>query len=185
MKSKYFGSVICLLFHLWKKRKQISSSHFSFGARVAVLWDTAALPPLSLAAWQHNGDLSSREVSFVDIDSGRKMHFFPHPLNVMRQRQLPSLCVRAEWVVSYKNSSSVFPQQKEHLCQSQMNVFTKSGPEGDPISTARLQWAANIRHNNARQSAEAAFKKKIIENSGSRFFLKLQARASSETTSKS
>lgn len=84
-----------------------------------------------------------------------------------RQQQLLFMFVPAEWVVSYKNSSSVFPQPKKRLCQSEWICLPKVGLKGIQSQHAvgvcganRLQQAANIRHNSAWHSAEATFKRK-------------------------
>lgn len=162
--EKAFGSVMFFPSY-WLTES--SSSNFSFTATVTFLRHAAALPPLSRAAWQHNRDLSSGDVSFVDNDSGRIMQFFP-PSQRGEAAAAP-LLVCAGWVGGQL--------QKQLLCLSSakgaslsltIDVFTKSGPKGDPVSAcgwrsflaARLHRAANIRHNNAWQSAEAAFKGK-------------------------
>lgn len=58
------------------------------------------------------------------------MQFFFHPLNTARRQRLPSLFALAEWVVSNKNASSIFPQPKERLCQSRRMCLPKVGLKG-------------------------------------------------------
>lgn len=159
--------LFCSVLPTGGKNNLISSSNISFTATVAFLSHAAAPPPPSVAAFHHNRDLSSGDVSFDDNGSGRIMQFFPSSQH--GEAAAARLLVWAGWVGGQL--------QKQLLCLSSakgaslsatMDVFTKSGPKGDPVSAcgwrsflaARLHRAANIRHNNAWQSAEAAFKGK-------------------------
>lgn len=142
------------------KIKTVLRITFPFRIRVSLLWDMAALPLFSLAAWQHNGDLSSLKVRYC---LGRDDAFLsppsPQPSYQHEEAAAAHLLVSASWVGGQE--SCVFLRQQKALLSVAMDVFTKSGPRGDPFSAcraARLHWTANMRHNNFWQSAETTFK---------------------------
>lgn len=133
---------------------------FPFGIRASVLWDMAMLPLFSRAAWQHNRDLSSLKVRHcLGRDNASPRPPSPQPSYQHEEAAAALLLVSASWVGGQE--SCVFLRQQKALLSVTMDVFTKSGPRGDPSSAcrvARLHWAANMRHNNSWQSAETTFK---------------------------
>lgn len=125
-------------------------------------------------------------------DLGRIMQFFPSSQHGEAAATPPLVC--AGWVGGQlQNRLLYLSSAKEASLSITTDVFTKSGPKGDPVSAcglcslpaARRCRAANNRHNNTWQSAEAAFKGKINWRDSGLRTKKLQARASSEETNKS
>lgn len=92
--------------------------------------EIAALPPLSLAAWQHNGDLSSREASPVNIDSARILQFFPSSQHGDGSGgSPPRLCGLSGWSAT-KTAPLSFLSRSSVYCHSQQMCLPKVSLKG-------------------------------------------------------
>lgn len=92
--------------------------------------EIAALPPLSLAAWQHNGDLSSREASPVNIDSARILQFFPSSQHGDGSGgSPPRLCGLSGWSAT-KTAPLSFLSRSSVYCHSQRMCLPKVSLKG-------------------------------------------------------
>lgn len=124
-----------------------------------------------LATWRRHRDLSSREVSFIDIDSGVMVHFFPPSIfSTWRGSTSSHLCFYrlSGWSARNKGPLSFLSQRSLSVRIWLSKVGLKGILSQSMVGVCganRLYQAANIRHNDAWHSAEVKFKKRKHQRS--------------------